>query len=88
MRLRDPEVTTAVSSNIHVHVAGFVILHACARGKAISCIVVVIVVSTKIAIFQDIGIQGTRKHSQSIEFGKKLALVSVKLRDTVHNHQK
>ena len=28
----------------NVHVAGFVILHACARGKAISCIIIVIVV--------------------------------------------
>ena len=57
---------------------------ACARGKAISCVVV----STKIAISGDVGIQGTCKHSQSIEFGEKLAPVCVKSRDTVHNRQK
>ena len=43
----------------------------CTRGKAINCVIVVIVVvvvvvvSTKITISRDVGIQGTRKHSQS-----------------------
>ena len=60
--------------------------HACARGKAIGHVVVV--VSTKIAVSQDAGIQGTRKHSESIEFGEKLASVCVKSRDAVHNRQK
>ena len=45
-------------------------------------IVVVVVISTKSAISRDVGIKGTLKHSQSIEFGEKLALVCV------NNHQK
>ena len=36
--------------------------HACARGKVIGCIVVV--VSTKIAISRDIGVYATRNHEE------------------------
>ena len=68
---------------------------ACARGKVIGCvvvvvvvIVVVVVVSTKIAISRDVGIYATRKHSESIKFGEKLASVCVKSMDTVHGRHK
>ena len=57
---------------------------ACARGKVIGRVVVVVVVSTKIAISRDIDVQATRKHNESIQFGKKLASVCVKSMDTVH----
>ena len=61
--------------------------HACAWGKVVGRVVTV-VVSTKIPISQDAGIYVTRKHNESIEFGKKLALVCVKSRDTVHERHK
>ena len=47
-------------------------------------IVVVVIVSTKIAISRDAG----RNHNESIEFGEKLASVCVKSRDTVHEPHK
>ena len=49
---------------------------------------VVIVVSTKIAISRDIGVEATRNHNESIEFGEKLTSVCVKSRDTVHEYHK
>ena len=50
---------------------------------------VVIVVSTEIAISQDVGIS-TCEHNESIEmeFGEKLASVCIKLRDTFHKRHK
>ena len=59
---------------------------ACARGKVIGRVVVV--VSTKIAISRDVGIQAARKHNELIEFGEKLASMYVKSRDTVHKRHK
>ena len=64
---------------------------ACARGKVIGRVVVVVVVmvvSTKIAISRDVDVKATRKHNESIEFGEKLASVSVKSMDTVHGRHK
>ena len=53
-------------------------------GKVIGrVVIVVVVVSTKIAISRDVGVKATRKYNESIEFGKKLASVCVKSRDTV-----
>ena len=68
----------------------FITPRAYARGKVIGRVVVVIVVvmSTKIAIPRDVGIQTTHKHDESIEFGEKLASVCMKLMDTVHGHHK
>ena len=57
-------------------------------GKVIGRVVVVLVISTKIAISRDVGIKSTRKYNESIEFGKKLASVCVKSRDTVHKRHK
>jgi hypothetical protein len=59
-----------------------------ARGKVIGRVIVVIVLSTKIAISRDIGTWVTHKHNESIEFREKLASVSFKSRDTVHEHDK
>ena len=60
--------------------------HACAWGKVVGRVITV-VVSTKITISRDAAIYMyvTRKHN---EFGKKLALVCIKSRDTVHEHHK
>ena len=48
--------------------------HACARGKAIGFVchlLLSVIVGTKIARSRDLGIQATRKHNESVEFGKK-----------------
>ena len=58
-------------------------------GKVIGrVVIVVVVVSTKIAISRDIGVQATRIYNKSIEFDEKLASVCVKSRDTVHERHK
>ena len=51
------------------------------RGKVISRVVIV-VVSTKIAISRDLG---THKHNESIELGKKLTSEYFKSRDMIHD---
>ena len=62
---------------------------ACARGKVMGRVVVIVVVmSTKIAIPRDVDVQATRKHNELIEFGEKLASVPVKSMDTVHGRHK
>ena len=78
--LVDPTISTS-SFNFIVFTP-----RACTRGKVIGRVVVV--VSTKITIFRDVGVQATRKHDESIEFGEKLASVCVESRDTVHDRHK
>ena len=47
---------------------------ACARGKVIGrVVIVVVVVVTKIAISRCLGTYATRKHNESVAFGKKQA---------------
>ena len=45
---------------------------ACARGKAMSVVVVVVVVDTKIARSRVLGIYACCKHNQSVDIGEKL----------------
>jgi hypothetical protein len=59
---------------------------ACAGDKVIGRVVVV--AGTNIATSWDLGTWATRKHNESIRFGKKLALVCFKSRDTVHKRHK
>ena len=59
---------------------------ACARGKVIGHVVVVVVVMSIIS--RDVHVQATRKHNESIQFGKKLASVSVTSMNTVHGRHK
>ena len=47
-----------------------------------------VVIGTKIARSRDLGIQVTRKHNESIEFGNKLASVCFKSFGTAHEHHK
>ena len=48
-----------------------------------------VIVSTKIAIAQDVGILATHKHNESIEFDEnQLASVCFKSRDAVHKRHK
>ena len=58
----------------------------CIRGKVIGHVVVVVVVimSTKIAISRDIG---AHKHNESIKFSEKLASVCIKSMDTDWYHK-
>ena len=48
---------------------------ACARGKVISHVVVVVVVDTKVFKSGDLGTWLSCKHNKYVEFGEKLALV-------------
>ena len=60
--------------------------HAHAQGgKVIDC---TIIMSTKIAISQDLGTWATRKRLESVEFCEKLASACFKSRDTIHEWQK
>ena len=62
---------------------------ACARGKVIGrVVVVVVVVSTKIVISQCLGTKAIRKHNESVAFGEKWASVCFKTRDMVHERHK
>ena len=63
---------------------------ACARGKVISraVVVVVVVVSTKIAISRDLGTCAIHKHKELVEFDEKLASVYFKPIDTIYERQK
>ena len=60
------------------------------RDKVTTVGCIIVGVSTKITIIlsQDLGIQVTCKHNESIESDKKLASVCLKSRDTVHERHK
>ena len=47
--------------------------HACARGKVIGGVVVIVVVHKKIARSWDLGTSATRKYNESVNIGEKLA---------------
>ena len=51
-------------------------------------VVVVVVVSTKIAISRDLGTYAIHKHKESVKFDEKLASVYFKSIDTLYKCQK
>ena len=62
---------------------------ACARGKVIGrVVVVVVVVSRKIAISRGLGTCATGKHNESVAFDEKRASVCFESRDVVHERHK
>ena len=64
---------------------------ACARGKVIGhvvVVVVVVVISRKIAISRGLGISATGKHNKSVKHDEKRASVCFESRDMVHERHK
>ena len=60
-------------------------LRACARGKVIGSVVIVIVVVNKnIARSQYLGTLATPKHGKSVEYGEKLALLCLESSSMVY----
>ena len=69
----------------------FITPRACAiaqGGKVIGRVVVVVVVSTKIAISRGLGTWATSKHNESVEFGEKLPSACFESRDAIHERHK
>ena len=58
------------------------------KGVVIGRVIIVVVVSTKVTTYQDVGTWVTHTHLESIEFGEKLASIGFKSRDTIHERQK
>ena len=77
------------AGNCLLSLASCFTLRACAvRDKVTTIGCVIVGVSTKITISQDLGTRVTRKHNESIESDEKLASVCLKPRDTVHERHK
>ena len=65
--------------------------HACARGKVIGSVivvVVVVVVNKNIARSRHLGTLATRKHGKSVEYGEKLALLCFESSSTAYKRHK
>ena len=54
-------------------VTQLITLCTCARGEAISSVIVVVIVNKKIARSRHLGTLAIRKHNKSVDFGEKLA---------------
>ena len=67
-------------------------LHACARGKVISSVIVVVVavviVNKNIARSQHLGTLAIHKHSKSVEYGEKLASLCLESSSTAYKPHK
>ena len=64
--------------------------HACARGKVIGSVIVivVVVVNKNITRSQHLGTLATRKHGKSVEYGEKLASLCFESSSTAYKRHK